>query len=319
MTLLDGRKRTVEYLRLSVTDRCNLRCFYCMPEEGVQKLSHEAILTDVEILRVAGLLLGEGIRTIRVTGGEPLIRHGITGLVGGLADLGVPDLAMTTNGTLLAGLASKLASAGLGRVNVSLDTLRPERFSRIARRGKFSDVLAGIDAALGAGLNPVKINVVVLPGVNDDELPEFFEFARRRPVHVRFIEHMPVFDNSVAAHRFNLPEAVFRILGDSPASAEVAGIGPAESFTLSGMAGSIGMISAVSRCFCDRCNRVRIYANGDASSCLFSQSFFDLKGLMRSGASDAAILAGIGELLTGKPSSHGGEFRRTRPMSTIGG
>jgi GTP 3',8-cyclase len=327
----DSYSRPISYLRISVTDRCNLRCVYCMPAEGVPPRSHDAILRYEEIetvVRAAALL---GINKVRLTGGEPLVRLGIVDLVRMLARIpGIDDLSMTTNGLLLERYASPLAEAGLQRVNVSLDTLRPERFTAIARRGQLADVLAGIQAARRAGLEPVKINTVVIRGLNDDEVVDLARRAMEEGWNLRFIEWMPlgnVAGTEVDWRERMVPAAEIRAgieaaLGPlEPAAVDVAA-GPARYYRWPGRAGTIGLITPVSEHFCGECNRLRLTADGQLRPCLLSDWELDLRTPLRQGAGVEQIrdllLQGVAE----KPMQHhldeclGVE---TRAMSQIGG
>lgn len=318
--MIDSQERKIDYLRLSVTDRCNLRCHYCMPEEGVSKLDHSQILSDQEILRLVRLLTSMGVVRVRITGGEPLIRHNILELLQELAGLGgIEDLSMTTNGILLASMAGKLKSSGLARVNVSLDTFNADTYSSITRGGDLNSALSGVEAALEAGLEPVKINVVVMEGVNDQEIPAFVELARTRPLHVRFIEHMPVIQRDIRPGSGRLRNSILNLLQSPEPFTELTGQGPARVLREAGMVGSIGIIDPVSQHFCGSCNRIRLHSNGDLSYCLFSSRFINLRDMMRSGLSDDEISGRIQDFVDEKPYTHSGEFTRTRPMSSVGG
>ncbi len=275
----------IDYLRISITDRCNLRCVYCMPAEGVKSLSHEEILSYEEIDMFVRAAVDAGIRRVRLTGGEPLVRKGAVDLVRMLAAI-EPALSMslTTNGVTLARHARDLREAGLSRVNVSIDSLEPDKYRDITRIGRLEDAIAGLDAALDAGLDPVKINVVVLKGINDDPRP-FAELARDRPVHVRFIEYMPYFN---APGKWYVPSDVVRArLADVGCIEEVEspeGWGPADYFKLNGSEGTIGLISPVSCHFCRTCNRLRLTADGRMRTCLFDTNGYDIKTEIRAGA-----------------------------------
>ncbi|MCW2276632.1 GTP 3',8-cyclase MoaA [Heliophilum fasciatum] len=326
----DRWSRSIDYLRLSVTDRCNLRCRYCMPEEGVRRLAHEQILRLEELERLARVAVRLGIRRIRVTGGEPLVRKGIVPLMARLAGIaGLDDLAMTTNGILLGAMAPELKAAGLQRVNISMDSLRPERFRAITRGGAIDAVWAGIDGALAAGLNPIKLNVVVIGGFNDDELVDFARLTLVRPIHVRFIEWMPMGASrcsgipgcfvGVGQMEQTLMEAGLRPEPVSP----VRGAGPAAYRRLPGALGTIGFIGALSQHFCAACNRLRLTADGHLRPCLDGPVEFDLKGLLRLGVSDRQLAAIFRRALAVKPAHH--EMitepwkAHARQMSQIGG
>jgi cyclic pyranopterin phosphate synthase len=325
MGCVDSFNRSISYLRVSVTDRCNLRCVYCMPPEGVAWVPHENILRFEEIARIVRLGAELGITKVRLTGGEPLVRTGIVSLVAMIAAIaGVDDIAMTTNGILLADYAQELASAGLHRVNVSLDTLRPDRFRAITRLGNIEDVERGIAAAREAGLEPVKVNTVLMRGVNDDEIADFARRTLREPFHVRFIEEMPV--GSVAQVPF-LPtaEAMARIQAEF-GSLEVAhqrkGNGPASYYRISGAEGTIGFIGAVTEHFCHQCNRLRLTADGRLRPCLLSDAEIPLRETLRAGASDDDLKQMLVSAVAAKPECHHlaeGSIPEARVMSQIGG
>jgi cyclic pyranopterin phosphate synthase len=326
--LADAFARPITYLRISVTDRCNLRCTYCMPEAGLPWIEKAEILSYEEIERLVQAAAAVGVRRIRLTGGEPLVRRDLVDLVARIANIdGIDDVSLSTNGLLLAQLARPLARAGLRRVNVSLDTLRPDRFEAIARRTGLDRVLAGIDAAIDAGLEPVKINTVVMRGVNDDEVLEFAELARKRRVFVRFIEMMPVIENVDAQADRYVPAtelvARLRAVGDLQPVVGPGGNGPARYFAFPGSLGAIGVISPLSHDYCDTCNRVRLTADGRLRLCLFGDREIDLRTPLRAGASEAEL----GDLLRGamliKPERHhlrlGETSSRMRAFSEIGG
>ncbi|MDW7708928.1 MAG: GTP 3',8-cyclase MoaA [Deferrisomatales bacterium] len=306
-SLRDGFRRTINYLRLSVTDRCNLRCTYCMPPEGVAPLEHGAILSYEEMLRVVRVAVAEGIRKVRVTGGEPLVRRGLLGFVRELARIpGVEDLSLTTNGLLLGELASALRQAGLRRVNVSLDTLRPEVFAVITRRPGLERVLAGIDAARRAGLSPVKINVVAQRGVNDGEILDFAAFAEEGGYEVRFIELMPASREYWDADRvLSAAEILATLRTRYPLAPSVPDSlsGPCRVFLLP-RGGRIGVISPLSEHFCGGCNRLRLTASGSLRGCLFSRDETDLRELLRAGADDRALASAVRDVVAHKPEAH---------------
>jgi cyclic pyranopterin phosphate synthase len=331
MAHLDSFNRPISYLRISVTDRCNLRCTYCMPPGGVPLRSHRDILRYEEIETVVRAAAELGISKVRLTGGEPLVRPGVIDLVRMLAAVPrVDDLSMTSNGTLLRRHALDLAAAGLMRVNISLDTLRPERFRSITRQGALSDALAGIDAAHSAGLMPVKINVVVMAGVNDDEVTEFARKTRDAGWHVRFIELMPVGECSpvgdawpdlvvAAAQIRDEIEAMYGPL--EPVTAAVGG-GPARYYRLPEADGTIGFITPVSDHFCTGCNRLRLTADGQLRLCLLSDFELDLRGPLREGAGVEDIKSLLLQGIRRKPMHHFLDDTRrpeTRVMSEIGG
>lgn len=329
--LTDPHNRVIDYLRISVTDRCNLRCVYCMPEEGIQPLRHQDILSYEEILRVARVAVGLGIRKVRLTGGEPLVRRDLERLVQGLAAMqGVVDLSMTTNGILLAERVEALRRAGLRRINVSLDSLLPHRYRSITRGGDLERVWAGIQAAMEAGLNPVKINVVAMDGQNGDEILRFAELTLRWPLEVRFIERMPLGVAGASRPEEFLPaERILETLSTNfplePLEAPT-GNGPAQLYRIRYGLGAIGIIAPMTRHFCHSCNRLRLTPDGRLRVCLFSDQELDLRSLLRSGASDDTLRESIREAITKKPSRGAPgpvEDLRVkkcvRPMSRIGG
>lgn len=303
----DGYGREINYLRVSVTDRCNLRCRYCMPEGGVHLKPSEEILRLEEIARLLAVAVGLGLTRIRFTGGEPLVRKNFSYLVARAAALpGVEDLALTTNGVLLADKAEELKRAGLRRVNISLDTLDKDRFFRLTRGGDLAKVKEGIAAALACGLEPVKINVVVTRGFNEDEIEAFANLAREQPLHIRFIELMPVGEAAGLANGFvpvrEVLERLRRSLALEPAA--VSGSGPASYYRLPGGKGTVGFIAALSQCFCAACNRLRLTADGKLRPCLESDWEVDLRGPLRAGAADEE-LAGLFRLaVAAKPARH---------------
>ncbi|NPV58842.1 MAG: GTP 3',8-cyclase MoaA [Actinobacteria bacterium] len=322
-SLKDPYSRTIDYLRLAVTDRCNLRCVYCMPPEGVPHLSHDDILTYEEITRVLKVAVGAGISKVRLTGGEPLVRKDLDRLVSGIASLRPSlDISLTTNGTLLAAQAEKLAAAGLRRVNISIDSLREETYRSLTRTGRLADALEGVEAALEVGMDPVKINVVVLSHL-PEELDDFVRLARRLPVHVRFIEYMSpcgTFDGDYYVPAETVRKALEEY-GDLRRCEPPPGAGPARYFSLPGARGTFGFISPVSSHFCPECNRLRLTADGKLRPCLFSPDEIDLLKAMREGAGDGDILEAIRSSLAAKPRDHGGLANGSpgRTMSQIGG
>jgi cyclic pyranopterin phosphate synthase len=324
--LSDSFQRPINYLRISVTDRCNLRCVYCMPFGGVSLLAHEDILRYEEIHTIARAAAEMGIDKIRLTGGEPLVRAGLPELVGMLAAIGtINDISLTTNGTLLAKYAAELKSAGLNRVNISLDTLKPERFQAITRSdAELADVLEGIEVAGRVGLEPVKLNMVVVPGVNDDEVLDFAAKTIDEEWHVRFIELMPLNGDTKAPQFVAASEMKKGIekLGKLEPCLPSAGNGPAKYFRLPNARGTIGFITPVSEHFCFNCNRLRLTADGKLRPCLLSDYEVDLKGPLRGGA-DAEGLKKLIELaVANKPQQHHiaeGDVPRRRPFSQVGG
>lgn len=307
--LVDGQGRRHTYLRVSVTDRCNLRCVYCMPPEGICRKPREEILRFDELLRLVRLLARMGIRKVRLTGGEPLVRRDIEQLVAEIAATpGIETVGLTTNGVLLGRLAAALRAAGLTRLNVSLDTLRPERFQRIALRDNYADVRAGIEAALQAGFAPLRLNVVVMGGINDDEICDFVRLTAGQPLDVRFIEYMPFQANRWHEAAF-VPYRVMlqRIMREFPLAccdddpqATTAG----KHFRVPGFVGSIGFITSMSDHFCGSCNRLRLLADGGLKACLFDPHPVNLRPPLRSGASDAELESLIRRAVAGKAPQH---------------
>ena len=325
--MFDRYQREIHYLRLSVTDLCNLRCRYCMPD-GVEKLEREAVLTYEEFLRLAALFARCGIDTVRVTGGEPLVRKNVAQLVAGLKETpGIRRVTLTTNAVLLAEQLPALLDAGLDSVNISLDTLRPEVFRQITARDDFAAVQAGLQAALQSGL-PVKLNCVPQAGVNEGELEALAALAKDNAMQVRFIEMMPI-GYGAAMPCISGPElrAQFarrwpELAPLSPAQEHALGDGPAVYYTVPGWQGSIGFIAAVHGKFCASCNRVRLTSQGFLRPCLASETGCDLRALLRSGADDAQLLAAIRETIWAKPREHhfnDSSMPTTRGMYRIGG
>ncbi len=327
--LLDAYNRRLNYLRISLTDRCNLRCVYCMPEQGVPKLDHEDILTYEELLRLARLSIRLGIEKIRLTGGEPLVRKNIVGFIASLREIpGIQDISLTTNGVLLADQARALWDAGVKRINISLDTLNPLKYSRITRYDLFQKVWEGIQEAERIGFSPIKINVVALKGVNDDEVLSFGRLSIEKPYHIRFIEFMPVGqENGWKTERFLSTEKILSKLQSLGTLSPVNGQGmdgPARRMAYAGAAGEIGLISPISEHFCPTCNRLRLTAEGLLRVCIFSDNESDLRTPLRRGASDEVLEAVIQEAITRKPKEHPVELnpltrKCQRQMSKIGG
>jgi len=328
--LTDSYGRVATDLRVSVTDRCNLRCSYCMPPEGLEWLPKPAVLTDDELVRLMGIAVRlQGVTEIRFTGGEPLLRRGLVGIVARTAALRPrPEISLTTNGIGLARLAGPLRAVGLDRINVSLDTLRPDTFRALARRDRLGDVLAGLSAAAAAGLTPVKVNAVLMRGINDDEAVPLVRFCLERGYHLRFIEQMPLDaqhgwrreDMVTADEILAVLSVEFSLTPDDP---ESRGSAPAEAFLVDGGPARIGVIGSVTRPFCGACDRVRLTADGQVRNCLFATAESDLRGPLRSGASDAEMAGLWRRAVASKLPGHGindpGFLQPARPMSAIGG
>ncbi|MBT9159901.1 MAG: GTP 3',8-cyclase [Dehalococcoidia bacterium] len=345
--LSDFFNRPINYLRISVTDRCNLRCVYCMPPEGITLLSHGEILSYEEICLVARAASELGISKVRLTGGEPLVRAHLSSLIRMLARIeGIDDLSLTTNGVLLGRYARELKAAGLKRVNISLDSLRPQRFERITRMGKIENSLQGIEAARAAGLHPIKINMVVMRGVNDDEIADFARLTREKGWHVRFIEFMPIGEVKSQESRVESRESrggglqtpdsrlqtkEFVPISEIMERIESLGIlephslhgnGPARYFRLPRAEGTIGFISPVSEHFCFKCNRLRLTAEGKLRPCLLCDEEIDLREPLCRRASVDELKCLIEQATEAKPSGHrleGGTTARKRAMCQIGG
>ncbi len=323
--LADSHGRVHRDLRISVTDRCNLRCTYCMPEEGMEWQPRHELLTFEEITRLAQVLVTHfGIDAIRLTGGEPTLRAHLPVLVERLAALDT-DLSITTNATTLDRMAGDLAQAGLRRVNVSLDSLRPDRFLRLTRRDELPKVLAGIDAALAAGLTPVKLNVVAMRGVNDDEVVDLAAFGREKGIGVRFIEFMPLdasgaWERGAVVSQAEIVEAIDAVF---PLEALPRGSAPATLWRYRDGRGDVGVIPSVTQPFCGDCDRIRLTSDGKLRTCLFATDETDLRALVRGGASDDAIaevVAGaVGEKGPGHLIGQPAFIRPRRSMSQIGG
>ncbi len=310
---LYGRKIT--YLRISVTDKCNYRCIYCMPPEGVVKQSHSDICSYEELLAMAEAAVKCGVKKIRVTGGEPLVRRGIVDFCRMLKEIeGVEELCVTTNGSLLSTLASPLKEAGVDRLNVSLDTLRPERFKEITRLGTLSDVLEGLDAAERAGFDRIKINCVLLGGFNDDEIASFVDLTRDKNYQVRFIERMPIGLSS----SFGTFVPASRVLEVCPELEEMEADGVARRYKIKGYKGDVGLITPLSHRFCSECNRIRITADGKLKPCLHSDDEITLRGL-----EGKELFEAVSKGIISKPERHyledDGISGTHRNMSQIGG
>ena len=321
--------RMARDLRVSVTDRCNLRCTYCMPAEGLPWLPKPEMLTDEELLRVVGVFVGLGVRQVRLTGGEPLLRRSLTAVVRGIAAMTPrPQIAMTTNGIGLDRLAGPLAEAGLDRVNVSLDTVDPSDFLSLTRRDRFGDVERGLKAAASAGLTPVKVNAVAMRGINDRTVADVLQWCLDRGYDLRFIEQMPL-DAQHAWEREQMVTAdeVRARLSErftlTPMPDDTRGSAPAELFLVDGGPATVGIIASVSAPFCAACDRVRLTADGQVRNCLFAKGEVDLRGPLRDGATDDDLVALIQGEMWRKARGHGigrPDFAQPeRPMSAIGG
>ena len=321
--------RMARDLRVSVTDRCNLRCTYCMPAEGLPWLPKPEMLTDEELLRVVGVFVGLGVRQVRLTGGEPLLRRSLTAVVRGIAAMTPrPQIAMTTNGIGLDRLAGPLAEAGLDRVNVSLDTVDPSDFLSLTRRDRFGDVERGLKAAASAGLTPVKVNAVAMRGLNDRTVADVLQWCLDRGYDLRFIEQMPL-DAQHAWEREKMVTAdeVRDRLSErftlTPMPDDTRGSAPAELFLVDGGPATVGIIASVSAPFCAACDRVRLTADGQVRNCLFAKGEVDLRGPLRDGATDDDLVALIQGEMWRKARGHGigrPDFAQPeRPMSAIGG
>jgi cyclic pyranopterin phosphate synthase len=316
-------------LRVSVTDRCNLRCTYCMPAEGLDWLPKPELLTFEELTRVIGIAVDLGIRSVRLTGGEPLLRRGLPELVAQIAALEPrPRIAMTTNGLGLDRLAQPLKDAGLDRVNVSLDTIDRDAFARLPRRDRLDDVLKGLQAAADAGLEPVKVNAVAMRGVNDESVADLLQWCLDRGYELRFIEQMPLdadhrWDRSTMVTQAEILERLGERFSLTPLGADVRGSAPAETWLVDGGPAVVGVIASVSQPFCGACDRMRLTADGQLRSCLFARSEHDLRTPLRSGASDTELAEQMVRLMAVKKAGHGIDdpsfLQPARPMSAIGG
>ncbi|MGW0735026.1 GTP 3',8-cyclase MoaA [Streptomyces sp. NPDC002851] len=328
--LVDTYGRVATDLRVSLTDRCNLRCTYCMPEEGLQWLAKPDLLTDDEIVRLIRIAVTQlGIEEVRFTGGEPLLRPGLVGIVERCAALEPrPTMSLTTNGIGLQRTARALKSAGLDRVNVSLDTLRPDVFKTLTRRDRHHDVLKGLDAAHAAGLTPVKVNAVLMPGLNDDEAPELLAWAVANGYELRFIEQMPLDaqhgwqrDGMITAE--DILESLRSRFVLTPEDADERGSAPAERWLVDGGPDRVGVIASVTRPFCRACDRTRLTADGQVRNCLFAREESDLRAPLRAGAPDEEITRRWKRAMWGKKAGSGLDdpafLQPERPMSAIGG
>jgi cyclic pyranopterin phosphate synthase len=328
--LVDRYGRIATDLRVSLTDRCNLRCTYCMPEEGLNWLPKPELLTDAEVVRLVRIAVEQlGVRSVRFTGGEPLLRRGLADIVSACAALDPrPEISLTTNAVGLARVADTLAGAGLDRINGSLDTLDPDRFAAITHRRRLDEVLDGLAAAHAAGLTPVKINAVLMRGINDDEAPRLLAWAIENGYHMRFIEQMPL----DAQHGWRRDEMITadEILASlqmafdlTPVGADERGSAPAETWLVDGGPARVGVIGSVTRPFCGACDRTRLTADGQIRTCLFAREESDLRAAMRAGASDDDLAQRWRVATAGKAAGHGIDdpqfLQPSRPMSAIGG
>lgn len=315
--MLDGEGRPIEYLRLSVTDRCNCRCTYCMPAGGVPMLRHGDILSFEELAEVVAACAKLGVRKVRLTGGEPLVRRGLPDLVRMVRAVpGVEELAMTTNATLLAPVAAELREAGLDRLNISLDTLDPARYAELTRGGSLVDALAGLEAARAAGFSHTKVNCVLMGGVNDDEVPAIAGLAEREPIDVRFIELMPMGPCAAWPRARFVPAET--VLDAVPGLAPLRRDGVAELWHAPGWEGNVGLIRPMSHRFCDGCSRIRVTADGRMKPCLHSAAEIALRGLH-----GEALLSELRRGIAAKPAYHHMDrdhaSQSARDMNEIGG
>ncbi len=327
--LVDQFGRTARDLRVSVTDRCNLRCTYCMPAEGLPWMPKAEMLSDEEMLRVIGLFVRDGVTQVRLTGGEPLLRRSLVELIEGIAALDPrPRIAMTTNGVGLKRIADRLAAAGLDRVNISLDTIDAETFTQLTRRDRLADVESGLAAAAGAGLVPVKVNAVAMRGINDTDVADLLAWCLERGYELRFIEQMPLdaqhaWDRHDMVTAAEIRERLSERYTLTPLPAADRGSAPAERFLVDGGPATVGIIASVTAAFCAACDRTRLTADGQVRNCLFSNTETDLRTPLRDGASDDELLDLMRGEMWRKRRGHGiGEpdfVQPDRPMSAIGG
>ena len=330
--MLDNHNRAINYLRVSVTDRCNLRCIYCMPKEGLSLIGHKDILSYEEILRIVNVAVKTGIVKVRLTGGEPLVRRSLVDFIYSLKKIdGLKDITLTTNGILLERFSEKLFQAGIRRINVSLDSLNAQKYRNITRGGDLSKVIRGIKKADSIGFSPIKINVVTMKGFNDDEILDFAKLTMKKPYQIRFIEYMPIGDaasengfdylsNDVVMERIRSLVPIEPVNGHTEKTD-----GPARIYKMRGAVGEIGLISAMSHEFCESCNRLRLTADGHLRACLLSDDELDLKTPLREGCSDSELEDLIKEAIRNKPGRanidcYGTQRKKcVRNMSSIGG
>lgn len=323
--MTDKYGRIIDYLRISITDRCNLRCVYCMPPEGVPFKPHDNILKYEEILKIVEVGVELGINKVRITGGEPLVRKDVVELINGIRKIsGIKDISMTTNGTLLPKYAYDLKKAGLSRINISLDSLNSNTYKKITRRDEFAKATEGIKSAFEAGLKPVKINVVVMKGINEHELKDFINFARDKEIHVRFIEYMPIGDARLLSSNYYFSLNAFKnelIDKWGMVPTDIKNSGPSMNYKMSGMKGSLGFITAISHNFCSECNRMRLSADGFLRPCLASDVEIDMHDEYGN-ITKETIRKKFEEALNLKPFSHNFYTKDSLPkknMSQIGG
>ena len=338
--MIDKYNRDINYLRVSVTDRCNLRCVYCTPREGRSLLGHDDILRYEEILRVIRMAVKIGVAKVRVTGGEPLVRRGIVDFIASLKSIeGIDDISLTTNGTLLEDFAERLFDAGMKRINISLDSLHAGKYASITRGGDLDAVLRGIDKVYKVGFSPIKINIVAIRGFNDDEMLDFTRLALYKPYQIRFIELMPIgqagmenngkyLSNDIVKEKISRFYRLEPVNGNQEPEIRGRGLpfsGPAQIFRIASGVGEIGFISPISRQFCHSCNRLRLTADGHLRACLLSEAEVDLKGPLQNGCSDVELERLIKRVIAGKQKQHSMACNENhikkcmREMSSIGG
>ncbi len=329
--MFDNHKREINYLRVSVTDRCNLRCVYCMPKEGLSLLGHRDILSYEEILRIVTIAVKTGIVKVRVTGGEPLVRRGIVDFIGSLKKItDLRDISLTTNGILLEKYAAGLFEGGIQRINVSLDTLDPQKYRKITRQGDLTRVINGIKKADRIGFSPIKINVVAIKGFNDDEILDFAKLTMKKPYQIRFIEYMPIGQTALENEFGHLSHDVIMDTINSVIPLDPVGHngktdGPAQVYKMRGAVGEIGFISAMTHQFCESCNRLRLTADGNLRPCLFIDNEVDLKTPLRNGCTDSELENIIKNVILNKPMrasiqcNNSQRKKCARTMSAIGG
>lgn len=329
--MIDRYKREINYLRVSVTDRCNLRCVYCMPKEGLSQLGHRDILSYEEILRIVTIAVKTGIVKVRVTGGEPLVRRGIVNFMASLGKIsGLRETSLTTNGILLEKYAEGLFESGIRRINVSLDSLNSRKYREITRLGDLSKVLSGIKKAESVGFSPIKINVVAIKGFNEDEILDFVKLTMKKPYQIRFIEYMPIGQNTLnnglgyLSNDF-IMDTINRFIPLDHVGNNGKADGPAQVYKMRGAMGEIGFISAMSHQFCETCNRLRLTADGNLRSCLLVDNEHDLKTPLRNGCTDSELEDIIKSCIRDKSIHSGVQCHKSqrkkcaRTMSAIGG